>query len=1607
MPDAPGPQGIQAGRLEVPVVADLTGFATKLREGVRTAATGLKAAVNVDVDEKSLASARGQIEAAMEGITADVEVRVDEDRTRNYLREVLGRASRGLKAQVQLEADTTKLKDDLDRRFAVNREGTITVGADTKSALAEAETTRSTIDRMRASIGVTVDRDRLRASSNQIGQNVQRDMQALVATLRKAGDEAAATRRQFTSVFNTRPVERFLSQVGRALTAFGLITGIVSVVEGLGSALTGLVGGLSAVVGGLYAIVAASGPAIAGLAVIPNLIAAAAQAGATLFAAFSGIGAAIGAIRQQENAVTGASQNAAQAQVDNARRIADARRSVSDAIENGARRVEAAERSLVNAQEQSRTAQERLNDARRDAKERLEDLNLELRQAAIDEESAAIGVERAKERLADVQANPFATELDKREAELQYQQALQRVDEVAERNDDLAREGGELRKKGVEGSDQVVAAKRAIVDAQRAELDAERALAQARRDSTRAIADAQRRLTDAQRQAAGPASAVATANSNLEQALAKLSPEARSFAYFIADELVPALEGLRNKVAAELLPTIESGLRRLLNGQLFEVLTGQLVESARGAAGWFERLFDLLNSPQFSRDFDFIGDGNQRALKDFGDATLSLLNVFRDIMVVVAQPGGLLDTFSGWVKEVAGGWEESTSFNRETGKMFDFFDRSARIIGLWGDIFRNTWDGLVGLGSAGSEAGEGLLVSLREATGNFAQWTEDNREKLEGWFDSVAETTRMVGDIINDVVIGLGKIADDENTQAMVKALRDDVIPAIGRLVEALQESEAGQKFADFLVEAFDMITAIINSGGFQKFLEVMTNIFREIKEFAQSDGGSKVIGFLAGLFGVLGAASLVLGPLARVAGVLFRIVRVLGKGGAKALQFLFGATVGGGGVLAGAGRGVAGAAAAAGGGGLLASLFGRGGAKGGVDLAARIAPYTLGGAAGVGAAAPQQSRFARLFAGRGGRIGIAAGIAGVLGLGAFGATRANAEPPSLLYDPEVGIFVDPNTGVAFDPTTGQPLSYGANDPPPGAPGVDGLGLALGGGALAYAGRTAIKKPSSTGYTSRVGLNLTRQGASTGIRNAIKAFGPKAFKVGAGPIGIASLGVDFLGSAIDSGRADFRGNAASVLKGAGGGAAIGAMVGSVVPVVGTALGAAAGAVIGGLVGWIKRPNAQLLAMKENAVEVGENIYKWSQAGRGGEIPDLAFRNVGTALQDVGVAAFEAARDQGTYVEALNEADEAMKQQYEVIKSTLMEAYGLTEAEVVSLIGTYDDYNARQVLPKTLRAQDDVTHTVEDIEERLDEFNEKNGPDHLTTDLNARDNTTAVVEDLEARLEEYAQKPGPDHLTKDLVAEDRASQVVDDLEARLDEFAAKPGPDHLTKTLDADDKATAQVDRVTERIAGFNEFRVYPKLLAAADGASPVLANAIDKAGEYNHYPVNPKHLTWSTNANQVAAGIAGVINSIPNVVHKYVMISPIFAQATSEQRQRQLATTGVLSPSYRSELERRNSVFGAAEGVTVRPQTGGTLVRVAEAGRAETIVDEGLQNEMLRKVITMLERQGGDGKGRVGVLVAEGAIQQTVYNPAPEPASTSLSRRMRQAAEFGFEGLGD
>lgn len=225
--------------------------------------------------------------------------------------------------------------------------------------------------------------------------------------------------------------------------------------------------------------------------------------------------------------IADAQQRVSEAAEDGGRRVADAERRVADAQTDAAERVVDAERRLQDSHARTADAVEDLTRARERAQERLEDLQRQESGSALDEEGALLGVERARQRMVELNVpESKATDLERREADLAYRQALKRLDDVRQRNNDLREELDKAQRAGVEGSDEVLQAKKRVADAQKAEQEAEAAIARAREDGAKAVAAAEQALADARMDAARQVAQAEQALSDARAAAARQQEDA-------------------------------------------------------------------------------------------------------------------------------------------------------------------------------------------------------------------------------------------------------------------------------------------------------------------------------------------------------------------------------------------------------------------------------------------------------------------------------------------------------------------------------------------------------------------------------------------------------------------------------------------------------------------------------------------------------------------------------------------------------------------------------------------------------------------------------------------------------------------------------------------------------------------------------------------------------------------------------------------------------------------------------------------------------------------------------------------------------------------------
>jgi phage-related protein len=639
--------------------------------------------------------------------------------------------------------------------------------------------------------------------------------------------------------------------------AAAALDGLILTSNVLGSALFSAVGALSSAVSGLFALASAAFAAAPALVVLPGLLFAVAQAGATLAIGFKGVGAALSAGFDSLNKVAGAGSKATSASVSNARAIEAAQRQLRDAYqrsadtaEDSANRVADAERDLAAATNASRVAQEGLNAAREEAAERLQQLAFSAEDAVLSEERASLALEDAYSAYLAVQSLP-ADNRSRREAELAFKEAELNYRQAKDRTADLAKEQATQSKAGVEGSQEVLDVKQDIADANEKVIAAEEALTDALRDQQRAardaaegIADAQRALELAYASGAAGAAAAATGVDKYKEALAKLAPEQQAFVKQLIS-MKPIFKDIQDAVAAGLFPPITAALEQLSKSGFFDVLQKGLGDTGAAIGTFIGDLLRLFDTPFFKGALARIMENNVGIINKLAPAGLALAEAFITILDA-AEP--VINMFTDWLAKTTLAWASTKKGKDNVAGLTDSFKTAAMIAARFGDVFGKVFDLLGGLGKAAQPAGIALLFKLSAALSGLIAEVEQGTKSggLGKFFSGVGDNISAVMDVLGDFGRVFLSFGDNPGIAKTANALKP-LAPIVKEIGDRFIET--GPALANLAVQVGEMVLAFTQSGAIDTFFNVLAGGADVIGRIANAPIISTIVGFAAAAF--------------------------------------------------------------------------------------------------------------------------------------------------------------------------------------------------------------------------------------------------------------------------------------------------------------------------------------------------------------------------------------------------------------------------------------------------------------------------------------------------------------------------------------------------------------------------------------------------------------------------------------------------------------------------------------------------------------------------------------------------------------------------------------
>lgn len=554
--------------------------------------------VKVDLDQTAMARLMGS------SYTADVLAQIN-DPAYQRAKKLLDRLTADRTVRILASADTRVAADEI-RNLTRRQRVRIGLDVDTRVAAADiANLTRRRVVRVTADADTAAASARLAILTRDRRVNIRTNMTGL-AGLGSAGGALGSAGSSLGGLSSS-----VFSLAGAALAALPAVASLATSIAQMAPA-------AALAVPALGSLLTMGGALAVGLHGVGDAFKAAFDTGT---ASATSAASSARSLEAAQTNVARSARSLKEAQVDSGRQIVEAQARVKEAVQGvrdaevkGAaermaalRRVTDAERDLVAAQKDAKRAQDDLTQARKDAAQQLEELNDRLVSAQLDQRDAVFGEADARKALDALKAKGAAASADDvARAQLAYDQAVERLHGQQVETKRLQEQTAAANKAGVEGSSAVAGAQQGITDAQQKVVDKTRDLsdaqannAQVGKDSANAVRQAQKQLADAQqgvadaqtsaaRQVRGAQEALADAQlavaaamasgssqaSKLNDAMSKLSPNARSFITAIKD-LSPAWTSLRvdvqdalfrnfgttvKKLAASALPSLHDGL---------------------------------------------------------------------------------------------------------------------------------------------------------------------------------------------------------------------------------------------------------------------------------------------------------------------------------------------------------------------------------------------------------------------------------------------------------------------------------------------------------------------------------------------------------------------------------------------------------------------------------------------------------------------------------------------------------------------------------------------------------------------------------------------------------------------------------------------------------------------------------------------------------------------------------------------------------------------------------------------------------------------------------------------------------------------------------------
>lgn len=297
------------------------------------------------------------------------------------------------------------------------------------------------------------------------------------------------------------------------------------------------------------------------------------------------------------------------------------------------------------------------------------------------------------------------------------------------------------------------------------------------------VGEALKQTLKAQSQLGAGSKLTAAQQQALDQSMKGLSSSARATVKSVAS-LSGSWRTMRQSVQENFFSKIKGQIDPLSKAVL-PLLKSSLGDAAGQMGNLAKRGAEAMQSGPFKKGFKSVAATNSKVIGNVSNGVANLAAAVGHFLVAsgpfVERISDAGERFTRWIRA-------SAEAGRETGSTERFLDHAAEKAKQLGRTTLQAGKGLMGLGRAGQETGNALLDGLEGSMLRFSRWANsgEGQRSIKQFYSDAAPTFHELNMLVGDFVRGLGRMATDNGVQDLIRQIRTELMPAVGRALDVI-----------------------------------------------------------------------------------------------------------------------------------------------------------------------------------------------------------------------------------------------------------------------------------------------------------------------------------------------------------------------------------------------------------------------------------------------------------------------------------------------------------------------------------------------------------------------------------------------------------------------------------------------------------------------------------------------------------------------------------------------------------------------------------------------------------------------------------------------------